>query len=226
MEPLAVNMIKEGVRDFDLFFSHCHFDHIMGLPFLRPLYHRGVNARIYAGHFEDATTCREMTMRFMAPPFFPVTPELFEANVEFIDFRPPDTFSPHTGINISTARLNHPNGSVGYRIDYAERAVCYVTDTEHVPGTPSEAVLSLARGADMMIYDCMYTDAEFDHFRGYGHSTWQEGVRLCEASGVQRLVIFHHRPGRDDAGLRGIEAEAKARFPGAVVARTGLEITL
>ena len=58
-----------------------------------------------------------------------------------------------------------------------------------------------------MIYDCMYTDAEFDHFRGYGHSTWEEGVRLCEAAGVKRLVIFHHRPGRDDDDLRKIEAD-------------------
>ena len=54
----------------------------------------------------------------------------------------------------------------------------------------------------MMIYDCMYTDAEFEHFRGYGHSTWEEGVRLCEAAGVKRLVIFHHRPGRDDEDLQ------------------------
>ena len=70
----------------------------------------------------------------------------------------------------------------------------------------------------MMIYDCMYTDAEFERFRGYGHSTWEQGVRLCEAAGVERLVIFHHRPGRDDADLRQIEAEAQARFPGAIVA--------
>ena len=56
---------------------------------------------------------------------------------------------------------------------------------------------------------------------GFGHSTWEEGVRLCEAAGVKRLVIFHHRPGRDDANCGEIEAEAQARFPGAIVARTG-----
>ena len=75
-----------------------------------------------------------------------------------------------------------------------------------------------------MIYDCMYTDAEFDHYRGYGHSTWEEGVRLCEAAGVKQLVIFHHRPGRDDEDLRQMEADAQARFPGAIVGRTGLEL--
>jgi ribonuclease BN (tRNA processing enzyme) len=76
-----------------------------------------------------------------------------------------------------------------------------------------------------MIYDSTYTEAEFECCVGYGHSTWQEGVRICEAAGVKRLVIFHHRPGRDDEALRLIEAEAQARFPGAIVASTGLELT-
>jgi phosphoribosyl 1,2-cyclic phosphodiesterase len=224
-EGLSARMLQEDVTDFDLFFSHCHFDHIMGLPFLKPLYHHDVTARIYAGHFEDATTCREMTDRFMGPPYFPVTPEHFEANVDFRNFRPPDTLSPHPGINIATFRLNHPNGCVGYRIGYEGRSVCYITDTEHTPGRLDAGLVEFLRGSDIMVYDCMYTDAEFDHYRGYGHSTWEEGVRLCEAADVGQLVIFHHRPGRTDADLREIEANARARFPDAVVAATGLELT-
>jgi phosphoribosyl 1,2-cyclic phosphodiesterase len=165
-----------------------------------------------------------MTQRFMAPPFFPVTPDIFHASVEFHDFRPPAILTPHPGIVISTVRLNHPNGCVGYRLDFAGRSFCYITDTEHVPGAPDEGILNLIRGADIMIYDCAYTDAEFDACRGFGHSTWEEGVRLCEAANVKQLVIFHHRPGRTDEDLRKIEIEAKARFSGAVVARTGLEL--
>jgi phosphoribosyl 1,2-cyclic phosphodiesterase len=223
-QALSARLSEDRVQDFDLYFSHCHFDHIMGLPFLKPLYEHAVTARIHAGHFEDATTCREMAERFMVPPFFPVTPEQFEAQIEFRDFRPPDTLSPGNGITIVTARLNHPNGCVGYRVSYDGRAVCYVTDTEHVPGRPSAELLALIGGAEILIYDCMYSDAEFDHYRGYGHSTWEEGVRLCEAADVGRLVIFHHRPGRDDEDLRRIESEAQDRFPQAVVARTGLEL--
>jgi phosphoribosyl 1,2-cyclic phosphodiesterase len=122
-------------------------------------------------------------------------------------------------------RLNHPNGCVGYRVDFSGKSVCYITDHEHIPGRPSEKLTATIQNADILIYDCMYTEAEFEPCRGYGHSTWQEGVRLCEAAGVRQLVIFHHRPGRDDAGLRLIEAEAQARFPGAIVAKTGLELT-
>jgi phosphoribosyl 1,2-cyclic phosphodiesterase len=223
-EGLSTRLVHEKVRDFDLFFSHCHFDHIMGLPFLKPLYDHEVTARIYAGHFEDGTTCRQMADGLMTPPYFPVTPKYFDADIAYLNFRPPETLTPHPGITVQTIRLRHPNGCVGYRVNYGGRSVCYLTDTEHVPGHPDAKLIEFLRGADIMIYDCTYTDAEFERYRGYGHSTWEEGVRLCEAAGVKRLVIFHHRPGRDDDDLAGIEAVAQARFPGAVVGRTGLEL--
>ena len=109
-------------------------------------------------------------------------------------------------------------------MNFAGKSVCYMTDTEHTPGNTDAKMVAFLKGADFMIYDCMYADSEFQHYRGYGHSTWEEGVRLCEAAGVKRLVIFHHRPGRDDEDLAKIEAEAQARFPGALVGRTGLEL--
>jgi phosphoribosyl 1,2-cyclic phosphodiesterase len=223
-QSLGALLAKEGVKDFDILLTHCHLDHVIGLPFMKPLYDGSVHVQLYAGHFLDDMTCREMAERFMAPPFFPITPSVFHAEVDFIDFRPPDTLTPRPGIRIKTVKLNHPNGSVGYRVNYAGRSVCYITDHEHVPGAPDPMLLEALRGAQIMIYDCMYTDAEFSACMGYGHSTWEEGVRLCEAAGVERLVIFHHRPGRHDAELRRIEADAQARFPGAIVARTGLEL--
>ncbi len=225
IEGLSARLRTERIKDFDLLFSHCHFDHIMGLPFLRTLYDADATVRIHAGHFEDGMTCKQMVDQFMAPPFFPITPKYFCADIDYRDFRPPAKLTPHEGIVISTVRLRHPNGAVGYRVDHAGRAVCYMTDTEHTPGEPDQTLLQAIRGADIMIYDCTYTDEEFGHYVGYGHSTWEEGVRLCEAAGVKRLVMFHHRLGRTDDDLARIEADAQARFPGAVVARTGLELT-
>ena len=219
---LSAQLMQDKVKRFDLFFSHCHFDHIMGLPFLKPLFEDDVAVRIYAGHFEDATTCREMTEHFMNPPYFPITPKWFRASIEYRDFRPPDVLLPHPGITIATTRLKHPNGCVGYRVNYGDKSVYYATDVEHVPGEIDEGLVDAMRGSDMLIYDCMYTDAEFGRYIGYGHSTWEHGIRLCEAAGVERLVIFHHRPGRNDDQLADIEAAAQARFPGALVARTGL----
>src|SRR3546814_1734937 len=82
----------------------------------------------------------------------------------------------------------------GYRVDFAGRSLCYVTDTEHDEERLDRNVLELIEGADLVIYDSTYTDEEFSKFRNWGHSTWQEGVRLCDKAGVGKLVLFHHDP--------------------------------
>ncbi|WP_082529295.1 MBL fold metallo-hydrolase [Aurantimonas sp. Leaf443] len=222
--PCGRRLKGEGVETFDVLLTHCHFDHVMGLPFMPLLYADGVSARIHAGHFLDNTTCRNMVERFMCAPYFPITPKQFAAGVDYVDFRPPDRLRLAEGLEVATLRLNHPNGAVGYRLDCGGRAIAYVTDTEHEPGRPSEAILAFVEGCDVMIYDSMYTDAEFPAYRGYGHSTWEEGVRLCRAARVGALVIHHHDISRDDVWLEDLSQRARDVFPEAHVGRTGLVI--
>ena len=138
------------------------------------------------------------------------------------DFRAGETLEPRPGIRIRTAPLNHPNGATGYRVEFGGKAACYVTDTEHVIGELDENILELIQGADILIYDSTYTDDEFETYVGWGHSTWQEGVRLCQAAGVRTLAIFHHDPGHDDAAMDRIGEQLAQAFPGAVVAREGM----
>jgi phosphoribosyl 1,2-cyclic phosphodiesterase len=170
-------------------------------------------------------TLHKVLHEFMMAPLFPVSPGVFAAKMEFRDFKAGETLAPGPGIVVRTAALNHPNGATGYRIEYGGKSVCYVTDTEHVPGTPDRNVLALIAGADIVIYDCMYTDEEFaKSYVGWGHSTWQEGLRLCKAAGAKRLVVFHHDPDRADDLLDAIGREAAAALPGSVVAREGLTL--
>ena len=107
-------------------------------------------------------------------------------------------------------------------IEFAWRALCYVTDTEHTPGRPDDTILDLIEGADIVIYDSTYTDAEYPNFVGWGHSTWQEGVRLAEAAGVRTFVAFHHDPNHDDAAMDAIAQALGAARPGSIVAREGM----
>jgi len=158
----------------------------------------------------------------MMAPLFPIPMAVFSAKLDFIDFAAGESLVPHPGIELRTGPLNHPNGATGYRVEFAGRAVAYITDTEHRAGRRDPKVLKLVERADVMVYDCTYTDDEYPAHRHWGHSTWQEGVRLAEAARVGTLVIFHHDPGHDDAFMDTIAAEAAKARPGTIVAQEGL----
>ena len=77
-----------------------------------------------------------------------------------------------------------------------------------------------------MIYDGMFSDAEYTRCQGWGHSTWEKGVELAKAAGVKELAIFHVFPGHDDTFLKAAEAQMQVVMPTAFVARERQEITL
>ncbi len=219
---LGNSLMSEAPLDADLFFTHTHFDHVCGLPFFRPLFLPENRFRLWAGHLAEGVTLRRVLGEFMMPPLFPVPPQVFRARMEYREFSAGETLRPGPDVAVRTVTLNHPDGATGYRVDYGGRSVCYLTDTEHVPGAPDRNILALIAGADLVIYDSMYTDAEYDSYVGWGHSTWQEGVRLCRAAGAKRLAVFHHDPEHDDDMLDGIAREVARALPGSVVARDGL----
>ena len=215
-----------GSVDADLFLTHTHFDHVAGLPFFKPFFQPQNRFRLWAGHLAEGMTLRRVLGEFMMSPLFPVPPQVFRARMEYREFKAGETLHPGRDVAVRTAVLNHPDGATGYRVEYAGRSVCYLTDTEHVPGAPDRNILELIAGADLVIYDSMYTDAEYETYTGWGHSTWQEGIRLCKAAGAKRLAVFHHDPEHDDDMLDGIAREVEKLLPGSIVARDGLAVQL
>lgn len=215
----------EAAAEIDLFFTHTHIDHVVGLPFFMPFYQPQSDIRVWAGHLKPHRTLKESLSGLMSEPFFPVPLEIFSAKPVYRDFIAGETLEPRPGLKIRTCPLNHPNEATGYRIDWAGKSICYVTDCEHTPGKLDGAILDLIRDADVFIYDSTYTEDEFPRYAGWGHSTWQEGARLADAAGARQLVIFHHDPTHDDAFMDGVAAAAHAQRPGTIVAREGLVLT-
>ncbi len=219
-------LLEEGCQKIDVFFTHGHYDHVIGLPFFLPFYMCDGTTRLWSGHQGRGLTTREMIADFMRQPFFPVGPEVFRANVDTVDFQPGDVLTPAQGVVMRTASLNHPGGAVGYRIEYGGRVVAMVFDTEHTPGTLDPAALGLMQGADLCFYDANFTDAEFESYRNFGHSTWEQGLRLAQKAGAARIGFVHHATYRTDADLLLLEHQAQKEFPGAFFARDFQKITL
>jgi len=208
--------------DADLLMTHTHLDHVSGWPYFRTLSRPEARLVAWSGHLKPPHTPESVLDRFLRDPVTPLRRANLTATVAWRTFTVGETLEPRPGIVVRTAALNHPNGATGYRIEYAGRSICYVTDTEHVPGEPDRNVLGLIEGADIVVYDATYTDAEFPKFVTWGHSTWEEGVRLCNAAGVKTYVVFHHDPGHDDDTMDAIAADLERMRPGSVVAREGM----
>ncbi len=224
--PAGVALKAEGVSAFNLFFTHCHYDHIIGLPFFPPLYDHSADVTLWSGHLAGRMSTRQMIGEFMRPPWFPVEPDICRAALDARDFRSGDLLSPVRGVEIRTGSLNHPGGAVGYRVEWGGRACALITDTEHHPGTLDPAVLELIEGCDLFIYDAMYDDAEMERHVGYGHSSWEQGIRLAKTAGAKRVAFMHHAPFRTDDALDAVEKQAKILFPGAFSAFDGQIVDL
>lgn len=225
LRGLGETLQPDGPVHADLYLTHTHFDHICGLPFFAPLYAAGNRIRLSAGHLQPENHLRNVLVEMMMAPLFPIPPAAFKADVSYVDFTAGDELTLGDEITIRTAPLNHPNRATGYRIEYGGRSICYVTDTEHEDGKRDANIVGLIRDADLVIYDATYSDEEYETYRGFGHSTWQEGVRLVDAAGAATLVIFHHEPSHDDDRMDDIAAAAERARPGTLVAREGMVLS-
>jgi phosphoribosyl 1,2-cyclic phosphodiesterase len=226
LRPLGAALMAAGnSADTDIFLSHCHIDHLFGLPFFLPLHAEGYRIRIWAGNLKPKSGVEDAISKLMSHPLFPIEIDIAKSNVEFRDFSAGETLNPRHGITLRTAPLHHPGGATGYRLEFAGRSIAYITDTE-MANSAEPAMLALAKDASLVIIDATYSDAELPSHAGWGHSSWQQCVRLANAANAQKLCLFHHDPDHDDGVMDTIAAAAEAARPGTIVAKEGLCINL
>src|SRR5918996_5491922 len=192
---LGAHLNSQKELQAHIFLTHTHIDHIIGFPFFRPAYTASNRFQLWAGHMGGREgALQEVLSGLMRAPIFPVPLDIMHACIAFHDFTAGAVLEPFPGIVLRTAPLNHPNGATGYRVEFAGRSICYVTDTEHRDGELDRTIVELIRGSEIVIYDATYTGEEYPSFKGWGHSTWNEGVRLCAAAGAGGPGAVHPDP--------------------------------
>ncbi len=211
-----------GVR-VSVIFSHLHFDHVQGLPFFDPLYLASSDLAFYTPQFDPGPASRVLDF-MLTHPWFPVDASRVPATVTFHAVEPGATF--HVGpVRVRTCQLNHPGGAIAYRFEHAGGAFVHASDIEHAGTEPDPRLVALATGADFLSYDSMYVEGpEYERHRGYGHSTWQAGVRLAAAAEVGTFVAFHHDPAHDDAFMDELGRALALARPGSLVAQEGMTL--
>jgi len=228
LRALGDSFMRQGTKNAHVLLSHLHWDHIQGLPFFVPAYVPGAELTIW-GPGSDRLGLREVLATQMGAPMFPVRFDELGSRVEVRQIKGGDRFRIGA-THVSTTRLNHPGGVLGYRIEHAGNVLVYATDVEHF-ACADPSLVALARDADTLIYDAQYTPEQYrgelgPSKVGWGHSTFEAGAELARLAGVRQLVLFHHDPRHDDAAVARIEARAQALFPNTLAAREGLELSL
>lgn len=227
IRELGSNLSETGrTKRIDLLFTHVHYDHVEGTPFFAPFFSPEFAVDVWLGRVDGAESTESAIKGLMRRPYFPVGPEVFTADVTYRTVEAFQKLELGDGITVVTVPLNHPGGATGYRVEYAGRSFAFVTDTEHVIGKPDQNVIKLIGDCDLFSYDASFTDAEFPEFAGFGHSTWEEGLRLREAAGAKAMLAMHHMPFRTDAEVDIIEADIRSVHALSGVAREGRTILL
>jgi phosphoribosyl 1,2-cyclic phosphodiesterase len=211
-----------GVKRLDLLLTHLHHDHVIGLPFFKPMFIADLEINFWCGNL-DGKTAEAAFNRMFSPPLFPLRLQQLPAKARFHGFRAGETLEIDR-VRIRTALLEHPSGATGYRFDGPEGSLAVITDIEHRTDWPDPKVVILCRGVDTLIYDSMLDEEDYGHCKGWGHSTVAAGVLLARAAGVRRFVGFHHAPEHDDMTMADRERRLQAVWPEALMAREGMKL--
>lgn len=225
LQSLGQSLLEAQPIEAYMFFTHYHWDHIQGFPFFQPVFTPGNRFHIYGSVPPNGESMKQHFLERVLHSNSPVPLVGMKADITFHELVCGEPFTIDD-ILFETGPLNHPNTAMGYRITWQGHSIFYCTDTEHFPDGMDENVLHLAENADVLIYDAMYTDEEYNNPKspkyGWGHSTWQEAVKVAKQAGVKKLVIFHHEPTHSDQILDAIGIQVKESFPNSVMAKEGL----
>ena len=181
--------------------THLHWDHVQGLPFFRSLLCEETVLDIYAPKQEDGRSLREIFLKKICPPIFPISLNEFKATINFHELGDDDFMIGNT--KVMSRFVPHTGPTLGYRITTGNSTVTYLSD--HQQPTTGFAITTGARqicqGTDLLIHDSQYTPAEFELKSDWGHSTLEFAMWVAETTSSKRLALFHHDPSRTDDAL-------------------------
>ena len=187
--------------ELDIFLSHAHLDHIVGLTFLLgALYGRSMKRVTVHGAPAKLAAVREHLFHIEIFPI-PLQAE-FRPLAEHVNL-------PKGGV-LTHFPLAHPGGSIGYRLDWPDRSLAYVTDTTAAADAP---YLEKIRGVDLLLHECYFDDdAPREFVTTTGHSHTSAVAQLARSAGVKRLVLIHLNPAINSIDPVGLSA-ARRIFP-------------
>lgn len=196
---------KDKVKEFHIFFSHFHYDHILGLPYFGFMYDPSITVNFYSPY----PKMEQILRNFMVKPYHPVDFDSFNAEIHFNVLK--ENTMELKGCTVSWIKRNHPNGSFAYKLEQNGKSFIYSTDTElrQEDFIRSEKNIEFFENVDSMVLDAQYTLGEAFEKYDWGHSSYSMAVDFAIEFGISDLYLFHHEPLYDDKKMSSIQRSAR-----------------
>jgi len=212
-EELVQGPCGRGHGTVDLFFTHFHWDHLIGLPFFAPLFIAGNQIRFHAVQSELESCIRAIFKK----PFFPVPFEALRSTISFhrLEARRPVLMGD---LQVTPFQLDHPDPCWGYRVDHdgshGRKSYAHCVDTECTRVTRAELGedLALYQGVDLALFDAQYTLEEAQEKANWGHAAGPVGLEIAIREGIKQILFAHHDPAASDEKIAEAVRETQEYF--------------
>lgn len=189
----------------DILLSQPHWDHIQGFALFDPIHHNKRQITIYPpeqDEHHDTAILDQMSRSYSVLKFHQLPSIITIKKLKFTEPQPVDI----NGFNVQGMVVNHPHGGLAYKITCDERTVVIITNNElfapieHCYHNFDEWAL-FCRGADLLIHDARFMNAEMVNKIGLGHSCVNDAIELATAAEVGMLGLTCHDPDATDETL-------------------------
>jgi ribonuclease BN (tRNA processing enzyme) len=207
---LGHRLMEEKKHVFTMFFTHGHWDHIMGFPFFRPIYFKNTKIAMFGCPFTQHSV-KNIISVIMAAPNFPVNFEDAKANITYHETCGLEYVM--NSMTITPIPLSHPNQGVGYKFSEDGKSFVFLTDNElghkHPGGMDFDDYREFSANADLLIHDAEYDNSEYKKKKTWGHSTYRDALQLAQEAGVKRFGLYHHNQERSDQQVDAFVRDCK-----------------
>lgn len=216
-----------------IFITHPHWDHLQGFPFFKPFYDSESWFRIYMPP-QGEIGCKDILQGHMSNTFFPVSMDMLEADLDCETIQIGKKM--FEGYAIEYMWATHTVPTAIYKVHAGDKSIIFCPDNELMSGKSAEAekfeveFRAFIREADLLIHDAQYSTEEYEKKVGWGHSAWEDVVKIATEENVRRLFLTHHDPDNDDDMLAEREAKifklGNSKFEELGLAKEGQTISL
>jgi len=221
IEILEEKKREEKIPSLHLFLSHTHWDHIQGLPFFIPSYHKDTKMTIYGSPRKERFLA-SILQEQMDYEYFPVSMSALQADISIKEIG-------EEKIRLGALTLEcqeqvfHPGGSVRYKVSLNDKKVVYATDVEldkmfstingdKETGNLAKEFINFISDADLLIADAQYTEDEYCHKIGWGHTSIPILLDTAFQANVKQLAVFHHDPQHSDNFLDELAVKNRSKY--------------